>query len=68
MVVSATRVIGLGPPKGWCWGIWPRRLRRQFGDTAGEIGEDGSIRESTRQGDFDAGDHLGHARGDFEQA
>ena len=69
LVASGTRVIGFEvAPKGSCWGILPRRLRWQFGDPAGEIGEGGLIRESTRQGDFDAGDHLGDTRGDFEQA
>ncbi len=45
----------------------PRRLRRQLGEAAGEIGETGLIREGAWQGHLDAGDHLGDAGGDFDQ-
>ena len=50
------------------WGIRPRQSRRQRRDTTGEIGEAGLIGEGARQGDLDAGDHLGDAARDLDQA
>ena len=67
-VASVTRRSGFEvAPKGLCWGIRPRRLRRQFGDTTGEIGEAGLVGKAARQGDLDAGDHFGDAGRDLEQ-
>jgi hypothetical protein len=54
-------------PRGLCWGIRPRRSRWQLREAAGEIGEAGLIGVSARQGDFDAGDHLGDTPGHFDQ-
>ena len=50
------------------WGIRPRGLRRQFRDTAGEIGEGRLIGEGARQGELDAGDHFGDTAGNLDQA
>ena len=60
------RGVEVGGERGWrgyaegvVLGIRPRQSRRQFRDTTGEIGEAGLIGEGARQGDLDAGDHLG---------
>src|SRR3954451_17171504 len=50
------------------WGIRPRRSRWQLGDLAGEHGEPGLVGVAGRQGNLDAGDHLGHAPRDLDQA
>ncbi len=57
-----------GWAKGFELGQPPRRSRRQLGDAAGEIGKAGLIGKGARQGDLDAGDHLGDAPGDLDQA
>ena len=49
------------------WGTQPRCLRRQLGEAAGEIGEAGLVGVGGRQGDFDAGDHLGDPPGHLDQ-
>src|SRR6202140_4890170 len=49
-------------------GTTPRCSRRQLGDLAGEHGEADLVRVGGRQGDFDAGDHLGDAPGHLDQA
>ncbi len=49
-----------------CSGETLRHWVRQPGDAAGDHGEADPVGICGRQGDFDAGDHLGHARGDFD--
>ena len=46
----------------------PRRSRRQLGDATGERGEADLVGVGGRQGDLDAGDHLGDAPGHLDQA
>src|ERR1700675_2654169 len=68
-VASRTLVSGFEvAPRGLYWGIRPRQSRRQRRDTSGERGEASLIGEGARQGDLDAGDHLGDAAGDLDQA
>ena len=48
-VASATRMMRFEvAPKGLCRGVRPRRLRRQFGDAAEEVGEAGLVGEGAR--------------------
>jgi hypothetical protein len=63
---AATWVKGLLRRRVCAGASWPRRSRRQVHDAAGEIGGAGLIGEGGRQGDFDAGDHLGDAAGHQE--